>query len=164
MKILAGAGRLPSSDAMAFVMDGTIYPHLFQSRELSKMQHLSAAVGGNSQVAGGLTPLSKWEELERYLILGDSNGTYYAGEPKLSTESAGAVRECLAADGARAVNAIVELARSGRVPRQDALLFALAMAASPKYADAGSNAAAPDALPNVAPTAAHLKHSCTFGT
>ena len=31
------------------------------------MQHLSAAVGGNLQIVGGLTPLSKWDELERYL-------------------------------------------------------------------------------------------------
>src|SRR5260370_8888940 len=38
------------------------------------------------------------------------------------------------------------------------------MAASPKYADAGSNAAALDALPNVAHTAAHLKKFATFVT
>jgi 60 kDa SS-A/Ro ribonucleoprotein len=102
--------------------------------------------------------------MERYLILGDGSGTYYAGEPKLSAESARAVRECLAEDGSRAVNAIVEFARSGRVPRQDAVLFALALAASPKHADAGSNTLALDALPNVAHTALHLKKFATFVT
>lgn len=128
------------------------------------MQHLSAAVGGNSQVVGGIAPLSKWDELERYLILGDGNGTYYAGEPRLSAESAVAVRECLAEDGGRAVTVIVEVARSGKAPRQDAALFALALAASPKYADAGSNAAALEALPRVANTALHLKKFATFVT
>jgi 60 kDa SS-A/Ro ribonucleoprotein len=128
------------------------------------MQHLSAAVGGNLQVVVGAAPLSKWSELDRYLILGGSNGTYYAREPKLTVESAVSVRDCLAEDGARAVNAIVEMAGSARAPRQDAMLFALALAASPKYADTGSNAAALAALPKVAHTATHLKKFASFVT
>jgi len=128
------------------------------------MQHLSAAVGGSSQVIGSEDPLTKWAELERYLILGAGDGIYYAGDPRLSVESAGAVFECLAEDGTRVVSTIVQVAASGRAPRHDALLFALALAASPKYADARSNASALEALPQVAHTAIHLKKFATFVT
>jgi 60 kDa SS-A/Ro ribonucleoprotein len=145
------------------MVDGPIYPHRFNPWEF-QMQYLSAAVGGKSPVIGGLASLSQWQELERYLILGDANGVYYAGEPRLSAESAGVVRERLAEDGRRTVSTIVEIARSGRAPRQDALLFALALAASPKYADAGINAMALKVLPEVANTATHLRKFATFVT
>ena len=60
------------------------------------MQFLSAAVGAVPQITGKRAPLTKWDELERYLVLGASDGVYYAEEPRLSPDRAPALRECLA--------------------------------------------------------------------
>jgi 60 kDa SS-A/Ro ribonucleoprotein len=57
------------------------------------------------------------------------------------------------------VNAVVDISAAGRAPKNDPALFVLAMAASPGFADARTNAAALAALPLVARTATHL---CTF--
>jgi 60 kDa SS-A/Ro ribonucleoprotein len=106
----------------------------------------------------------RWEDLERFLVLGASDGVYYAGEPRLSAERAHALRECLAEDGARVVRAIVEAAGVGRAPRPDPLLFALALAASPAFADAEVNAAALSALPRVAQSSAQLQNFVGYVT
>ncbi len=128
------------------------------------MPSLSAAVGGSPQLAGSTAPLTQWDKLERYLILGAGDGIYYAGNPRLSAERAAVLLECLAEDGARVLHAIVEVAASGRAPRPDAALFALAVAASPKFAAAEVNAAALEALPRVVQTAAHLKKFAEYVT
>jgi 60 kDa SS-A/Ro ribonucleoprotein len=97
-------------------------------------------------------------------MLGAADGVYYAGEPRLSAERAPALRQCLAEDGARVVNAIVAAAAGGRAPRPDPALFALAMSASPRFAGAEVNAAALAALPRVARTAAQLKKFAAYVT
>ena len=97
--------------------------------------------------------------LERFLVLGSEGGTYYVTERKLIIENAIAVRECLMTDGTRVVKLVEQISVSGRTPKNDPALFVLALAASPKFADANTNAAALEALPRVARTGTHL---CTF--
>jgi len=121
------------------------------------MQYRSATAGGSFESVSSVTTPDQWSQLERFLILGNENGIYYAGGRKLTPESAGSVRACLAENGVRVVNAISVIAAGGRAPKLDAALFALAMASSPRFADAGTNAAALEALPAVARTAAHLQ-------
>src|SRR5712671_4625677 len=103
--------------------------------------------------AGGYVwPVDNWMRLERFLILGSEGGTYYVSERKLIIENAIAVRECLQSDGLRVVSIVEEISVSGRAPKNDPALFVLALAASPKFADANTNAAALEALPRVART------------
>jgi 60 kDa SS-A/Ro ribonucleoprotein len=116
-----------------------------------------AAVGGTVVGIREETKSGRWQQFARFLILGTGNGVYYAGERNLTTTQAEPVSDCLVEDGQRVVAAIGEMARSGRVPSHNPILLALAMAASPKYADAATNTAALDALPEVARTALHLK-------
>ena len=54
---------------------------------------------------------------------------------------------------------VVETSTSGRAPKNDPALFTLALAASPQFADPETNAAALQALPEVARTGTEL---CTF--
>jgi 60 kDa SS-A/Ro ribonucleoprotein len=124
------------------------------------MRYLTATAGGSPQV----TSISKWEKFDQFLILGSETLTYYAGDQQPTMETAGVLRECLAEDGLRAVEVIVQTAQSGRAPRPDPALFALALAASPEHAAAAANAAALGALATVARTAAHLKKFVTFAT
>ena len=117
-------------------------------------------IPGTAQVpnsAGGFAwAVDHWARLDRFLILGSEGGTFYVGERALTRESATAVQACLAEDGARVVRRVVEVSTSGRAPRNDPALFALAMAAS--LADDATRAAALAELPNVARTGTHLFH------
>lgn len=110
--------------------------------------------------AGGFVwAVDNWKRLERFLILGSENGTYYITEQQLTVDNAKAVAECLREDGHRVIKTVVEISASARAPKNDPALFVLAMAASPKFAERTVNSAALAALPTVARTASHL---CTF--
>ena len=113
---------------------------------------------GSAQVAnsaGGYAfPVTDWVQLDRFLILGTEGGSYYASEHKLTRESAEAVLRCIKEDGARAVARIREISVSGRAPKNDPAIFALAMAA--KLGDEPTRRAAFAAMPEVARTSTHL--------
>lgn len=107
--------------------------------------------------AGGYSfTLDCWKRLDRFLILGAEGGTYYVAERKLARDNAKAIDECLREDGARTVKRIAEISDSGRAPKNDPAIFALAIAASDK--DANTRAAALAALPTVCRTGTHLFH------
>lgn len=106
---------------------------------------------------GFVFQIDKWKRLDRFLITGTSGGTYYVTEHKLSLEAARAVLECLAEDGPRTVARIVHISESGRAPKNDQALYALALAA--RY---GSAEAAYASLPNVARIGTHLFMFCEY--
>ncbi len=100
----------------------------------------SEPIPGEQQVqnsAGGYVyELDKWARLDRFLILGSDAPTYYTSAQKLTKENAAVVEACLAEDVTRTVAAIVRVSDSGRAPKNDPAIFALALAASTKKADA----------------------------
>jgi 60 kDa SS-A/Ro ribonucleoprotein len=105
--------------------------------------------------AGGFAfPVDDWVRLDRFLILGSEGGAYYATERELTLESAACVVRCVHEDGARTVARIVLVSASGRAPKNDAALLALAIAA--KRGDDATRTAALEALPLVARTSTHL--------
>ena len=111
--------------------------------------------------AGGFAwPVYDWTRLDRFLILGNEGGSYYASEQALTAESAEAVRRCIVADGIRTVERIVAVSEGGRAPKNDPALFALALAAA--FADDAGRKAALDALPRVARTGTHLLHFAAY--
>jgi len=102
--------------------------------------------------------VENWALLDRFLILGSEENSYRVGVRELDVEAAPAVRACLKVDGPRVVRTILD--GSARDPA----LFVLALAASPKFADAKTNAAALEALPRVARTGAQLRKFAAFCT
>ncbi|HST19146.1 MAG TPA: TROVE domain-containing protein [Gaiellaceae bacterium] len=124
----------------------------------------SAPIPGSDQVpnsTGGFAwAVDDWVRLRRFLILGSEGGSYYAGEWKLTRESAEAVERCLADDGARTVAEIVAISDAGRAPKNDPAIFALAIAAG--AGDEQTRKAALEALPRVCRTATHLFQFVTF--
>jgi len=111
--------------------------------------------------AGGYVwAVDHWTRLDRFLIFGSERGTYYIRERQLTQENAVAVQACIAEDGARVVQRVVEISTSGRAPKNDAALFVLAMAAAADNAE--TRAAALSALPSVARTGTHLFHWLQF--
>jgi 60 kDa SS-A/Ro ribonucleoprotein len=115
-------------------------------------------IPGSTQVpnsAGGYAfPVDDWVRLDRFLILGSEGGSYYAGERELTRKNAEAVLRCIKEDGPRAVARIREISHTGRAPRNDPAIFALAMAA--KLGDVPTRKAAFAAVPDVARTSTHL--------
>ncbi|TGD99099.1 TROVE domain-containing protein [Methylobacterium nonmethylotrophicum] len=105
--------------------------------------------------AGGHAfPVDDWTRLARFLVLGSEGGSFYAGERALTRDNAAAVLRCLAADGARAVAAIVAVSEGGRAPKPDPAIFALALAAGAESLE--TRRAALAALPRVCRTGTHL--------
>lgn len=110
--------------------------------------------------AGGFTfVVDCWTRLERFLILGSEGGSYYASERQLTRDNAQSVLDCCAQDAGRTIDTIVQISDSGRAPKNDPAIFALALAAAhPTSSDARARACA--ALPKVCRTATHLFQFC----
>ncbi len=118
-------------------------------------------VGTVANSAGGFSfEVSPWMQLQRFLILGSEGGSYYATERTLTAKNATAIFTCLDLDGARVVREIVEVSASGRAPKNDSALFALAIAAA--CDNDATRKLALEALPKVARTGTHLFHFAAF--
>lgn len=103
---------------------------------------------------GGVSfQLDKWKMLERFLILGAEKGTYYVSEKKLTKENGHNILACLKENANRTIDTIIEISVSGRAPRNDAALFALAVAFGTV-----KPSRAKEALSKVARTGTHLFH------
>lgn len=124
----------------------------------------SEPIPGSMQVpnsAGGHAwQLDDWARLDRFLVLGCEGGTYYVGERELTIENAHVVARCLAADGIRTLDRIVDISQTGRAPKNDPAIFSLAMAA--KLGDEQTRRAAYSALPKVCRIGTHLMHFAEY--
>jgi 60 kDa SS-A/Ro ribonucleoprotein len=120
----------------------------------------SKPIPGSNQVknsAGGFSfALDDWGRLRRFLILGAEGGTYYIGEKDLLKGNHAAVTRCLKADGRKTVEMIVEVSDKGLAYRNEAALYALALATASD--DQETRKLALEALPKVARIGTHLFH------
>src|SRR5262245_9837146 len=150
-------GQRPTAISSEDSMDFTKH---FATRLLRLLTPQSEPIPDTAQVpnsAGGYAwPVDRWVRLDRFLVLGSEGGTFYIGERELTRENAQAVVECLAENGPRLVQRIVEVSLAGRAPRNDPALFALAIAAG--LGDAETKMRVWAALPQVARTGTHLFH------
>ena len=105
----------------------SLYASLFRPKATPQSEPMDARQVANN--AGGYVfAIDDWARLDRFLVLGSDAPTYYQSARALTRENAKAVLDCLAADAARAVARIVEISVSGRAPKQDPAIFALALA------------------------------------
>lgn len=81
--------------------------------------------------AGGYSfKLDKWKVLDRFLILGTEEGTYYTTERKLTVKNAKNVMALIQEEGIKVVDRIIEVSSKGLAPKNNQALFCLAMCAS----------------------------------
>jgi 60 kDa SS-A/Ro ribonucleoprotein len=124
----------------------------------------SQPIPGSTQVpnsAGGYSwEVNDWMRFDRFLILGAEGGTFYIAERDLVKENHDAVVRCIKADGIRAVNRIVEISDSGRAPKNDPAIFALALVAT--YGDQEARALAFKNLGKVCRIGTHLFHFAEY--
>ena len=119
-----------------------------QSQPIPNTQQVANSAGGYSW------EVDVWGRLRRFLILGSEGGTYYINERQLTVENATNVMSAIQADGLRVVDEIVAISDSGRAPKNDSAIFALALAAS--VGDDATRKAALTALPKVCRIGTHL--------
>jgi 60 kDa SS-A/Ro ribonucleoprotein len=136
------------------------YPRYFSTRQTSQSQPIPGREQIRDSAGGFAFPVDDWARLDRFLLLGAEGGSYYATEQRLSVENSQAVQRCISQDGERAVRRIVEVSESGRAPKNDSAVFALALAAS--LGSAPGRARALDALPRVCRTGTHLFQFAAF--
>src|SRR4051812_39420538 len=116
------------------------YAQLFNRKSTHQTQPIPGAGQVQNSAGGYAWPVDAWTQLDRFLILGSEDGTYYIGERKLTVDNAKNVIACLVMDGVRVVERIAEISQKGRAPKNDPAIFALALAAS--YGDDKTRAAA----------------------
>ena len=136
------------------------YAKLF-NRRITPQSH---PIPGSTQVpnsAGGYAwQVDDWTRFDRFLVLGAEGGTYYIGERDLIKENHGALVRCIQADGLRAVHRIVEISESGRAPKNDPAIFALALVAA--HGQAEAKALAFQSLAKVCRIGTHLFHFAEY--
>ena len=111
--------------------------------------------------AGGWSfKVDHWTQMQRFLILGSADGTYYIQPKELTLANMEAVKTCLREDGLRAVQLIASVSWEGRAAKNSPAIFALALAALPQYADPDTNRAARGAVSIVCRTATMLYEFC----
>jgi len=76
---------------------------------------------------GYVFKVDDWTRFNRFLIIGNENGGYYASARELTMESYDCILKCLKLDAKRAVDTIVEISDQGRAIKNDPAIFALAV-------------------------------------
>ena len=99
-------------------------------------------------------PIDGWKRLDRWLILGADGSTYYQSEKALTIENAQSVKACIAQDGSKVIDRIVEISQSGRAPKNDPAIFALAMCFA--FGNPDTKLKAKRAIPKVCRIGTHL--------
>ncbi len=124
----------------------------------------SQPIPGSKQVrnsAGGYAfAVDDWTRLDRFLILGSEGGSYYASERTLTAENASAVIRCIQANGARTVRRIIEISESGRAPKNEPAILALALVSA--HGDPIARRMVIEALPKVCRTGTNLFHFAAY--
>lgn len=129
------------------------YSQHFQTLTTPQTEQAHPAQVPNS--GGGFSfAVSSEQRLMRWLILGAEGGSYYATERKLTIENAKTVQDCLRSDPHATIETIATVSEQGRAPKNDAAIFALAIAAG--HSDQVARSMALAALPRVCRTATHL--------
>ncbi|MFZ1108800.1 MAG: TROVE domain-containing protein [Rhodomicrobium sp.] len=125
---------------------------MFSYKKFFTMHRVGGTVANS---AGGYSfPVDEWTRFDRFLVLGSEGGSYYASERALTLENAEATIKVVKSDGERAVARIVEVSQSGRAPKNDPAIFALALAGS--LGNERTKRAAMAAIPKVCRTGTHL--------
>ena len=111
-------------------------------KEQAKANQVQARNGGF------VFKVDDWKRLDRFLIIGNENGSYYASERQLTVENYDCILRCLKLDSKRTVDRIVTISDEGRAVKNDPALFALAVCSV--HGDEVARAYANKVMPKVA--------------
>jgi len=115
-----------------------------------------------NRAGGVVSPVTQRDHLDRVLILGTYDNTYYASGKEMTLDALERLAAFINADGIYVVDRTVEISRSGRAPSNDPALLVMALALSVGNSDVKAHAA--KHLPLVARTGTHLMTFLEFAT
>lgn len=127
------------------------------TRPTPQNQPIPGKVGkrqSQNNAGGYVFTTDKWGQLDRFLILGSVGGTYYVNQKDLTQQNADVVFKRAEKDGARTVQAILDVSLNGRALKVQPTLLALAICASAD--DKETRRLALAAMPKVCRTGTHL--------
>lgn len=104
------------------------YASYFNTKNTPQTQPIPGKKMSKNNAGGFVFKINKWDQMLRFLILGAEGGTYYVNESKLSSENAANTVACIQEDTHKAVELIKDVSLNGRSAKQDAVIFALALA------------------------------------
>jgi 60 kDa SS-A/Ro ribonucleoprotein len=136
------------------------YAKIFNRRVTPQSQPIPGASQVRNSNNGYSWQVDDWTRLDRFLILGAEGGTYYITERELVKQNHEAIIRCIKQDGVRAVNRIVEITDSGRAPKNDPAIFALALVAT--HGEPSAKAHAFGNLNKVCRIGTHLFHFAEY--
>jgi len=136
------------------------YAKTFNRRVTPQSQPIPGSTQVRNSSNGYVWAVDDWTRLDRFLILGAEGGTYYLAERELVKQNHDAVIRCIQADGVRAVNRIVAISETGRAPKNEPAIFALALVAT--HGDAAAKAHAFANLARVCRIGTHLFHFAEY--
>lgn len=111
--------------------------------------------------AGGFVfQITPEKQLDRFLILGTTGGTYYQTSKDLTRENVLSLKDLIHDRGAYVVQRVVEISTEGRARNNDYALFVLAMCMT--HGDTFTKAHVNSVLPYVARTGTHIMHFVAF--
>ena len=134
------------------------YAKLFNRRVTPQSQPIPGSTQVRNSAGGYSWEVDDWTRFDRFLILGAEGGTYYIGE--LVKQNHDALVRCIESDSVRAVNRIVEISDSGRAPKNDPTIFAMALVAT--HGNAEGKALAFQNLNKVCRIGTHLFHFAEY--
>lgn len=129
-------------------MGKNVYSSVLNVKETDQSKPIPgrASKMAKNNAGGYVFQVGMFDILDRFLILGSDKPTYYAKADKITENNAANVIACLKKDWKRTIDRIVSVSTSGRAPKNDPALFALAVASTPAF---GGNDAARYALSNL---------------
>ena len=136
------------------------YAKIFNRRATPQSQPIPGSAQVANSAGGYSWRVDDWTRFDRFLILGAEGGTYYIAERDLVKQNHDAIVRCIKLDGVRAVKRIVEISDSGRAPKNDPAVFALALVAA--YGAPEAKALAFQNLAKVCRIGTHLFHFAEF--
>ena len=126
-------------------------------RVTPQMQPIPGRTDQVQNNAGGYVfQVNDWDRLDRFLILGAEGGTYYVGERDLVKQNHDNLVRLIKQDGCKVVERIAGMSDSGRAPKNDPALFAMALCFA--HGDDDTRVAATAELRSVVRTGTHLFH------
>lgn len=135
------------------------YPKIAKPQPIPQSQPLRSDQVPNA--AGGYVwATDRWEQLDRFLMLGTVGGSYYIGERELTMQNVESIDQCIAEDAVRVASRAATISHEGRALKNDPAIFVLARVAV--SGGAAARRAALDALPTVCRIPTHLFHFVEF--
>ena len=132
------------------------YGKWVSTRETPQSQPIPGCDMIKNAAGGFVFEADDWHRFNKFVVLGSAGGTYYTDAKDLTLQNADVVMRCLKENGPRVVAQLLEISESGRAPKVDPCLFALAMASSESCgADLETRKAAFEVLPRIARIPTH---------